>query len=253
MRLGCGAAALRCGGIKPLTHGVFLSVPKAGTPPHPTASPSKSLLKLVVISVPSCHRWSLGVSRSGSPQCPPPHSRSLTVCLSTGFPHVRKGPVGTPRAGKTLRPLIPPKSLKVSLSTGHDPSVSLEQGHRHPLASPQLTWGRDPSVSRHWPLSEVGVAALRPLPDVGVTAPRPLPETGVAAPRPPASLARGEGGEGGPSLLRSAPLGLGPPPPRPFIPGLNLGCARAAASLPPRPGRVSSAPAIGLRPPAPAL
>lgn len=32
--------------------------------------------------------------------------------------------------------------------------------------------------------------------------------------------------------LRSAPLGLRPPPPRPFIPGLNLGCARAAASPP---------------------
>lgn len=42
---------------------------------------------------------------------------------------------------------------------------------------------------------------------------------------------------------RSAPprSGWDQPPPRPFIPGLNLGCARVAASRPPRPGRVSSA------------
>lgn len=72
-------------------------------------------------------------------------------------------------------------------------------------------------------------------------------------PRDPRSEVWGEGGKGGgvpaplPALgggrggavrgrlwapLRSAPLGLRPPPPRPFIPGLNLGCARAAASPP---------------------
>lgn len=82
---------------------------------------------------------------------------------------------------------------------------------------------------------------------------RQRPEAGVPASRPtdPALRRSGEGGVGGggpawalhgPAPPLSAPFGLGWSCSRPFIPGLNLGCAQAAASRPPRPGRVSSAP-----------
>lgn len=112
---------------------------------------------------------------------------------------------------------------------------------------PHSPWSRDAEIPWRSPSSLRG---QRPLSVPSLAA---GPSRGSRVLSPPPAPRRGQGGEGGPSPLRSAPLGLGPPPPRPFIPGLNLGCARAAASLPPRPGRVSSAPAIGLRPPQPAL
>lgn len=200
------------GGIKPLIHCVFLSVPHGKDPssaPHPAASPSQSLAEVCSCHCPLMSRmvpWCFQVVCH-------PHSRSFTSYLRTGIPC---GP--SPHRS-------PPESV-------------LAQDR-----VPQCRWSRDAEILWRSPSSLRGHRAL------SVPSPAAAPSRGSLYRAP----LRGEGGEGGPSPLRSAPLGLGPLQPRPFIPGLNLGCARAAASRPPRPGRVSSAPAIGLRLSAPAL
>lgn len=92
-KMGSGhrATAVRGGGIKPLIHDVFPSVPRTGTHPCPPCH-SRSLLELGPVSVPSCHGQSSGVSRAGTPLCAPRHTWSVTVSLSSWSPHHKEDP-----------------------------------------------------------------------------------------------------------------------------------------------------------------
>lgn len=165
-------------------------------------------------------------------ECSLLHSRSLTVSLGAQTHRhplkPQRVPSASPGQGHPPWPLIPqhPQGGRIPSALG-----SRGQG---PLSVPSARGGpegREPSAAP-------GADPSR----------RQRPEAGVPASRSTDPALRG-GGEGGPAWALhgpapplSAPFGLGWSCSRPFIPGLNLGCARAAASRPPRPGRVSSAP-----------
>lgn len=122
MRPGCGAAAVRDevgGEIKPLIHGVSLSVspPHPGqgplSVPHPTANPSQSLLELGPLSVPP-HVMDGGplVFPEQGPSLGVPHptaAPSQRLSVHGPPPHVRETPsvspgLGPPPPGPSVSP-----------------------------------------------------------------------------------------------------------------------------------------------------